>query len=319
MTGPQMLHDLPMSDLDTALEREEYAGTTPASRPWLAVHAAATAQACADALLSGLAGLGTRGGVVAWSPEWPEAMCLRSLGKVAVATADVEAALLAHRASAGAGEGMHVLCDDGHSVAVLVQSPDQPMRLLPGDARAGWMAAAGARFLELLQARRLQASVAQLARAEQLQHALFAIADMAGSDLDMPQMLQGLHRIVGGLMYAENFYIAMYERERDTLRFLYFCDTVDAVGPPDTELTMSVVQYGLTWYLIHDGRPLMGPTAGLGDQVSGPLRDIGTPSQDWLGVPMAKCAVRWWCKAMSRGPGTRPRSRRCCRSWRATS
>ena len=28
-------------------------------------------------------------------------------------------------------------------------------------------------------------------------------------------------------MYAENFYIALYDRERDTLRFLYFVDMVD--------------------------------------------------------------------------------------------
>ena len=38
-------------------------------------------------------------------------------------------------------------------------------------------------------------------------------------------------------MYAENFYIALYDRERDSLRFLYFADVVDdqvlLAGPRD--------------------------------------------------------------------------------------
>jgi len=131
--------------------------------------------------------------------------------------------------------------------------------------------------------------VAQLAQAEQLQHALFAIADMAGSDVDMPQMLQGLHEIVGGLMYAANFYIVMYERERDVLRFLYYADTVDPdSASTDTEMPLAQLERGLTWYLIHDGKPLMGPSVSLMEQVSGPLRAMGADSADWLGVPMVR-------------------------------
>ena len=83
---------------------------------------------------------------------------------------------------------------------------------------------------------RMQESVERLEQAEKLQRSLYAIADMAGSDLDMPDMLRGLHRIVADLMYAENFYIALYDRERDSLRFLYFADVVDdqvLAGPGD--------------------------------------------------------------------------------------
>jgi (p)ppGpp synthase/HD superfamily hydrolase len=55
----------------------------------------------------------------------------------------------------------------------------------------------------------LRSSLERREQSERLQRALFAIADMASSDLDMPEMLSGLHKIVGDLMYAENFYIAL--------------------------------------------------------------------------------------------------------------
>ena len=73
----------------------------------------------------------------------------------------------------------------------------------------------------------LQASVGALERSNKLQRALFAISDLAGSERDMPEMLRGIHAIVGTLMYAENFFIVLHDAERDTIRFLYFADVED--------------------------------------------------------------------------------------------
>src|SRR5690349_23927502 len=36
-----------------------------------------------------------------------------------------------------------------------------------------------------------------------------------------------LHRIVADLMYAENFFIVLYDSQRDTIRFAYFADVAD--------------------------------------------------------------------------------------------
>lgn len=244
----------------------------------LAVFAAGSLEACAEALLAGLAAPGDAG--VAWTCRWPQAIEMHPAGAIAADTA--KAALEAHRADEPLSDRIHVLCDDGHAVALLIG-------VRPAADSMPLLDAAGVRFAELLRIERLSESVEQLGRSEQLQHALFAIADMAGSDLDMPQLLKGLHSIVGGLMYARNFYIVRYERERDTLRFLYFVDTVDPEGvPPDTELPLSQLERGLTWYLIRDGKPLMGPTWSLREQVSGPLRPMSAESADWLGVPMVR-------------------------------
>ncbi|HSR65074.1 MAG TPA: EAL domain-containing protein, partial [Xanthomonadaceae bacterium] len=134
---------------------------------------------------------------------------------------------------------------------------------------------------------RLTASLDQLAHSEQLQSALFAIADMASSDMDLNDMLRALHAIVDRFMYAENFYIALYDDAQDALRFIYLLDTIDPIVRDANELTpMAEMERGLTWYLVRDRKPLMGSLAEIRRQVSGPTREIGVDCFDWLGVPV---------------------------------
>jgi len=134
---------------------------------------------------------------------------------------------------------------------------------------------------------RLTKSLHALERSEQLQSALFQIADMASSDMDLEDMLRALHGIVGRFMYAENFYIALYDEQKDAIRFIYLVDTEDeVVRPPNEFIPMTVMERGLTWYVIRDKHPLMGSMAEIRTQISGPMRDIGADSYDWMGVPI---------------------------------
>jgi len=73
----------------------------------------------------------------------------------------------------------------------------------------------------------LQTSHTRVERSEQLQRALFAISDLAGSDREMSEVLRGIHSIVGTLMYAENFFIVLHDAAHATIRFLYFADVED--------------------------------------------------------------------------------------------
>ncbi|MEO8742378.1 MAG: EAL domain-containing protein, partial [Lysobacteraceae bacterium] len=134
----------------------------------------------------------------------------------------------------------------------------------------------------------LSVRVRGLQKAEHLQGALYAIAEMAGSKVEMQKMLRGLHEIVAGLMYAENFYIALYDADKDSLRFLYFADTLDTyVADPEMGIPLAGLTNSLTVALIRHGKPLLGPPAVLRAQFGLP-RDIehGPDSSDWLGVPM---------------------------------
>ncbi|HEY0503217.1 MAG TPA: EAL domain-containing protein [Lysobacter sp.] len=154
------------------------------------------------------------------------------------------------------------------------------------DAVAEPLRAADQRLQGALRLAELSRSVARLEHSEQVQRALFAISDLAGSDHDMPDLLRGIHGIVGTLMYAENFFIVRYDAARDELRLLYFADVYDQ--PPFDVVPMSALEHSLTWYVVHEGRPLRGDAEQLRSQISGPLRLVGTDSYDWLGVPMRR-------------------------------
>ena len=188
---------------------------------------------------------------------------------------------------------------DQHRLAIPLSEAHPAILLLAFDAQA-----AGQHFIDgmtaqlsvavrhlcrALEAADLQISLKRLERSERLQHALFAISDLAGSDRQMPDMLHGIHAIVGTLMYAENFFIVLHDAERDTLRFLYYADLEDPPPPGDhLEIPMNALERSLTWYLLRDGKPLMGNTEQLRPQLSGPLAIIGPESYAWLGVPMLR-------------------------------
>jgi diguanylate cyclase (GGDEF)-like protein len=129
-----------------------------------------------------------------------------------------------------------------------------------------------------------------LRRSERLQQALYAIADLAGGSQDMQDLLRRIHGIVGELMYAENFYIALYDGERQKVRFLYFVDKIDPyVNDPDEELDIDRTEASLTLALLRRGEPMRGPSLELREQ-NGVAWDPGNgpDSADWLGVPMLR-------------------------------
>ena len=142
-----------------------------------------------------------------------------------------------------------------------------------------------------LELERLHRAVAQLAEAERLQRALYAIADLASAERDMEDVLTAIHGIVAGLMYAENFYIALYDRERDALRFPYFRDVADEDVPERERYYPMSGQHGsLTAHVITTGQTLMGPSERLVQSIGFAAAGFGPESADWLGVPLLRGA-----------------------------
>ena len=136
---------------------------------------------------------------------------------------------------------------------------------------------------------RLKDSLVGLERSEKLQRALFAIADLAGSEGAMPELLRGVHAIVDSLMYAKNCFIVRLDAERDAIVFLYFVDTVD---PPHLgDVSLSKRKGTLTWYVLTDGKAIRGDNEQLQEQVSGPLSFVGSDSYQWMGVPMLRDGI----------------------------
>jgi hypothetical protein len=118
-------------------------------------------------------------------------------------------------------------------------------------------------------------------RAEELNSALYAIAARAHSVEDPPQFFAAIHSIVGQLMYARNFYIALLDFDQQVLNFPYFVDEQDS-APASKRMGR-----GLTEYVIRTGKPLLATPGVFEDLVRrGETELIGAPSLDWLGVPL---------------------------------
>ena len=252
---------------------------------------------------------------VAISSDWPHSVTFHPAGcRTATRLAQVEQAVEAHRNGRGHDRLARVLCDDGHGAVALLLSRESPGAATDRAPNAEHLKEidallhdAGARLAGLLQLRQLRESVERFEQGEQVQRALYAIADMSGSDLDMPDMLRGLHKIVGELMYAENFLIALYDELTDNITFLYFVDSVDAGGPKaGTDMPLEQFRHGPTWWTIRERRALMGNEAQIAAQVSGPLHVHGAEFVDWLGVPMVRNGrVRGTVVVQSYLPGVR--------------
>ena len=118
-------------------------------------------------------------------------------------------------------------------------------------------------------------------RAEELNAALYAIAARSQSAEDLQQFFAALHNIVGQLMNARNFYIALYDPQAQLLSFPYFVDEADIVPTPKR------LGRGLTEYVLRSGEPLLATPQVFDELVRrGEVELIGAPSVDWLGVPL---------------------------------
>ena len=164
-----------------------------------------------------------------------------------------------------------------------------PEALAPGSCEA-WRALARRLVSATLASAQAEARIESLRKSERLQQALYGIADLAGSGLDMAQVLKRIHGVVGGLMSAENFYIVAYDDMRGTTRFLYFADRRDTwVADPEMEIPLEDMPASLTVALLRHGHPLRGPSERLRDQLGVDRAAIhGPDSADWLGVPMRR-------------------------------
>src|SRR5207247_7867196 len=73
--------------------------------------------------------------------------------------------------------------------------------------------------------------VTESKRAEQIQLATYRISEAAQAARNLQELFGAIHRIVGELMPAKNFYIALYDAPSGMLSFPYFVDEYDTNFP----------------------------------------------------------------------------------------
>ena len=127
--------------------------------------------------------------------------------------------------------------------------------------------------------------------AEKVQGALYRIAELASAAQDMQEFYRAIHEVVGGLMDARNFYIALYDEERQLINFPYRVDNVDTDFPDSSQWVAfgSLDARGATGYVLRTGEPQLLPAERYNELVAeNEIERLGvtTDESTWLGVPL---------------------------------
>jgi diguanylate cyclase (GGDEF)-like protein len=130
----------------------------------------------------------------------------------------------------------------------------------------------------------LRSEVADRERAEHLQSALFQITELSSQPGDMADLFKSLHGIVGELLFALNFYIALFDDATGEVTFPYYVDE-RLTRRPDPRRG----ERGFTEYVIRQRRPCLIDSAEARRlENSGEItiqNDINR-SCSWLGIPL---------------------------------
>jgi hypothetical protein len=107
------------------------------------------------------------------------------------------------------------------------------------------------------------------------------IAESALSASSVEELAGEIHKAVGRIAPAKNFYISLYDWDQDQMTFPYFQDEHDPI-PPAQKLGT-----GLTSYVIRTGQPLLATPEVYGKlEKSGLAQGGASQGVDWLGIPL---------------------------------
>jgi len=133
--------------------------------------------------------------------------------------------------------------------------------------------------------------VTETRNAAKVQDALYRIAELAGAAQDMQEFYAAVHGIVGELMYAENFFISLYDEERQLVNWPYYRDVMDFDKPdPNRWDAFGTGEgKGVTAWMLRTGKPQLVTYerfTQLIEQKEVELRGVVTEHSSWVGVPL---------------------------------
>ena len=116
--------------------------------------------------------------------------------------------------------------------------------------------------------------------AEAMQAALLDISEAAHTTADLLALFRRIHEIIGGLLPAQNCFVALHDLATGMLSFPYFIDAYDRAPAP-----IPLDAGTLTGEVIRSGEALLlAPDRGM--HLPAHVRPVGRPALDWLGVPL---------------------------------
>ncbi|MEO8160097.1 MAG: EAL domain-containing protein [Arenimonas sp.] len=122
-----------------------------------------------------------------------------------------------------------------------------------------------------------------MGRSLALQAALYKISEAAHCAPDLQSLFRRIHDVVGELIPAKNFYVALYDAASDSISFPYYVDEFDQAPQP----RLLRQGRGLTELVMRTGEPLLlSPETSLDFAHRDEVQLHGTEGVDWLGIPL---------------------------------
>jgi len=118
-------------------------------------------------------------------------------------------------------------------------------------------------------------------RAETERQAMFEIIHGVNVTANLDELLRLIHQALKKVLYAENCFVALYDRSTGMFHFPFFVDQFDSAPPP--------VKMGksCTAHVFCTGRPMLITHSTFNQLAAqGEVELVGTPSPAWLGVPL---------------------------------
>lgn len=118
-------------------------------------------------------------------------------------------------------------------------------------------------------------------RAEIESKVISEIIQGVASTSNLEELLALVQQSIGQVIYAENFYVALYDKQSDLLHVPFCIDKYDTVAPPQK------LGRGLTAYVLRRGLPMLlteEDVVRLCEE--GEIELVGTSSAIWLGIPL---------------------------------
>jgi PAS domain S-box-containing protein len=124
--------------------------------------------------------------------------------------------------------------------------------------------------------------ISERRRAEKIQSILLEISEATSRSANLEELLATVHRSLGTLVRANNFYIALYNAESKLYEFPFYMDERDDGFYPQR------MDDSLTDIVRREGRPLVVNKTEQEEMVyQDRLRPYGPMSKSWLGVPLS--------------------------------
>ena len=118
-------------------------------------------------------------------------------------------------------------------------------------------------------------------RKETESQVLFEIIQGVATTSNLDELLRLIHESLKKVVYAENCFVALYDKKTGLFSFPYFADKYDLIPEP------SALTKSCTSYVFKTGEPLLLTKEKADELVAeGKIELIGTPSASWIGVPL---------------------------------